>query len=87
MTKTTRETPEAPAEEQGYPCWRYHATEGERVLQTAEEVEALGEGWYNHPGKARVRHRLPKYIISATTPFRPTDLAALRTDAARVVRQ
>ena len=28
-----------------------------------------------------------KYIISATTPFRPDDLAALRIDAARVVRQ
>ena len=28
-----------------------------------------------------------KYIISATTPFLPDDLAALRTDAPRVVRQ
>src|SRR6202453_2971599 len=28
-----------------------------------------------------------KYIISATTPFRPYDLAALRTDAPRAVRQ
>jgi UDP-glucose 4-epimerase len=28
-----------------------------------------------------------KYIISATTPFRPSDLAELRVDAARVVRQ
>jgi UDP-glucose 4-epimerase len=28
-----------------------------------------------------------KYIISATTPFRPSDLAELRIDAARVVRQ
>jgi UDP-glucose 4-epimerase len=28
-----------------------------------------------------------KYIISATTPFRPEDLADLRTDAPRIVRQ
>lgn len=49
MTQTTREAPDT-----AYPAWRYHATLPAHIVETAEEDEALGEGWYNHPGKARV---------------------------------
>jgi hypothetical protein len=28
-----------------FPAWRYHATEGSKVVATQEESDALGAGW------------------------------------------
>lgn len=32
-----------------YPSWRYHATKENRVVRSAEEEAALGEGWFTTP--------------------------------------
>lgn len=28
-----------------FPAWRYHATQGARLVNSTEESDALGEGW------------------------------------------
>ncbi|MCE5247963.1 class I SAM-dependent methyltransferase [bacterium] len=33
-----------------YPCVRYHAEHGERLVNTAEDEKRLGPGWSNKPG-------------------------------------
>lgn len=35
-----------------FPCYRYHPTEGQRRFETAEELEAAGENWFDHPNGA-----------------------------------
>jgi hypothetical protein len=32
-----------------FPVWRYHATADPRLITSAEEHEALGEGWADTP--------------------------------------
>jgi len=32
-----------------YPAWRYHATQGARLVNSVEEAEALGEDWSATP--------------------------------------
>jgi len=37
---------------QEYPKWRYHPIEISRIVHSAEENEALGEGWFDYPVEA-----------------------------------
>lgn len=53
-----------------------------RRVDIADAVEAHLRALHAAPARGFAR-----YIISATTPFRPDDLAGLRADAAAVVRQ
>ena len=34
---------------QGFPKWKYHQTQEPRLVNTALDEEALGEGWANSP--------------------------------------
>lgn len=43
------EGPATDALAEGYPSYRYHATEPRRIVATLEEDIALGPGWFNSP--------------------------------------
>jgi len=36
-----------------YPVWMYHAEQGAKLFKTAEELDAAGGGWADHPEKAK----------------------------------
>jgi len=38
-----------PPEPVPYPAWKYSPKHGARIVQTAEEFDALGEGWFDTP--------------------------------------
>ncbi|QGH73448.1 MAG: optineurin-like protein [Podoviridae sp. cty5g4] len=35
------------------PCWRYHTQHGAKLLSYDDELEKLGDGWVDHPGKLK----------------------------------
>jgi cephalosporin hydroxylase len=45
-----KQAPKALANGASYPAVRYHATEGERLVRSADDEQRLGPGWTNKPG-------------------------------------
>lgn len=38
-----------------YPTWRYHKDHEPRLIKDREELEALGSGWVDNPGKVDLK--------------------------------
>jgi hypothetical protein len=49
-----------------FPCWRYHRTLPARIVYSAEEEKALGEGWADTP--AAFLEPEPKPVITEPEP-------------------
>lgn len=33
-----------------HPTWKYHPEKGAKLINSKEELDALGSGWFNSPG-------------------------------------
>ena len=42
-----------------FPKWKYHRTKDPCTVQTIDEEQALGKGWYDSPADIPARERRP----------------------------
>lgn len=66
------EAPKVATPKLRYPCYRYHATEQPRRVETPEEEEALGAGWYDSPAKVGAPEETAHVAVTPPAPAATT---------------